>query len=85
MSQKKKESHLRLREGVVVSHKMKKTVIVEITRLTKHPQYKKIIRNKVRYVAHDEKSEAKMGDKVKITAMRPLSKTKRWRVVEVSK
>jgi small subunit ribosomal protein S17 len=70
-------------EGIVIKDKMQKTVIVEITRLVQHPRFKKIVRNKVRYAVHDEDEKAKLGDKVRIMQTRPLSKTKRWRLVEV--
>ena len=73
----------RFREGVVVSNKMQKTIVVEVTRLVQHPQFKKVIRKKIKYTAHDEKNDAKMGDKVQIIQTRPLSKTKRWRLVKV--
>ena len=73
----------RMREGVVVSNKMQKTIIVEVTRLISHSKFKKIIRQKIKYAAHDEKNEAKLGSKVQIVETRPLSKTKRWRLVRV--
>lgn len=73
----------RIREGVVISDKMNKTIIVEITRLTQHPRFKKVVRRRVRYAAHDEKNEAKVGSKVQIVETRPLSRTKRWRLVKV--
>src|SRR4051812_11116787 len=73
----------RTREGVVSSNKMQKTIIVEVVRLEQHPEFKKTIKRKVRYAAHDEKNEAKVGDKVRIIETRPLSKTKRWRLVGV--
>ena len=73
----------RTREGVVLSDKMQKTIIVEVTRLVQHPQFKKVVRRKVKYAVHDEKNEAKAGNKVRIVQTRPLSKTKRWRLVEV--
>ena len=73
----------RTRDGVVSSNKMQKTIIVEVTRLEQHPQFKKTIKRKVRYAAHDEKNEAKIGDKVRIMETRPMSKTKRWRLVQV--
>ena len=73
----------RTREGVVLSNKMQKTAIVEVTRLVEHPQFKKIISRRVKYAVHDEKNEAKIGDKVQIIETRPLSKTKRWRLVRV--
>jgi len=73
----------RFREGVVVKNKMNKTVIVEITRLTQHAQFKKTIRRKIRYAVHDENNESKAGDKVRILQTRPLSKTKRWTLIKV--
>lgn len=77
------QSSARTREGVVKSNKMQKTIIVEVTRLMEHPQFKKIVKRKIKYAAHDEKNEAKIGDKVRIQETRPLSKTKRWRLVKV--
>ncbi len=73
----------RMREGVVISDKMQKTIVVEVTRLVQHPQFRKVIRRKVKYTVHDEKNEAKTGSKVQIIETRPLSKTKRWRLVKV--
>ena len=70
------------RIGVVTSNKADKTVTVEVTRRVKHPKYKKYVTYKKRFHAHDEKSECAVGDTVRITESRPLSKTKRWRVVE---
>ncbi len=72
------------RVGVVVSDAMDKTVIVRAERRIAHPVYGKIMRRSKKYYAHDEKNEAKKGDKVIITETRPLSKTKRWRLVEIS-
>jgi small subunit ribosomal protein S17 len=69
--------------GVVVSAKMAKTVIVEVGRLREHPLYKKVIRTRKRFAAHDGNSEAKAGDLIRIQESRPFSATKRWRVVEV--
>ena len=77
------ETGKRTREGVVLSNKMQKTLIVAVTRLVSHAQFKKIIKRKVKYAVHDEKNEAKIGDKVRIEETRPLSKTKRWRLVQV--
>ncbi|RMG68839.1 MAG: 30S ribosomal protein S17 [Calditrichaeota bacterium] len=71
------------RVGVVVSDKMDKTVVVAVERLVQHPLYKKYIRKTTKFKAHDEKNEAQVGDKVRIMETRPLSKTKRWRVVEI--
>ena len=73
----------RTRDGVVISNKMQKTIIVEVTRLVEHPQFQKVIKRKIRYAVHDEDNKAKIGDKVKIQETRPLSKTKRWRLVQV--
>lgn len=73
----------RERDGVVLSNKMQKTIIVQVTRVLEHPQFKKIIRRNIKYAVHDEKNEAKVGDKVRITETKPLSKTKRWRLVQV--
>lgn len=72
-------------EGVVVSDKMEKTVTVRVDRLKMNTKYRKQYKTSKRYAAHDEKSEAKTGDKVVIEEARPLSKTKRWRVVSVDK
>ena len=71
------------RVGLVVSDKMEKTVVVAIEDNVKHPVYGKIIKHTLKVHAHDEKSECGIGDKVKIMETRPLSKTKRWRVVEI--
>lgn len=68
--------------GVVTSDKMTKTVVVRVDRLVKHPIYRKYIRKRKKFMAHDEKG-AKIGDKVKIVETRPLSARKRWRVVEI--
>jgi small subunit ribosomal protein S17 len=70
-------------EGVVVSDRMDKTVVVESSRLVKHPVYKKLIKRRARHSAHDEKNQCKIGDKVRIVESRPLSKYKRWRVREI--
>ena len=69
--------------GVVVSAKMAKTIIVEVGRFREHPLYKKMIRLRKRFAAHDEAGEAKAGDLVRIQESRPFSATKRWRLVEV--
>ena len=71
--------------GVVVSDKMNKTVVVKVQRLTTHKKYKRIIKKATSFKVHDEKNEAKVGDKVKIAETRPLSKEKRWRLVEILK
>ena len=71
------------RVGKVVSNKMDKTVVVAIQDNVRHPLYKKIIKRTVKFKAHDEKNEAKTGDRVRIMETRPLSKDKRWRLVEI--
>ena len=71
------------RVGKVVSDKMDKTVVVAIVDNVKHPLYKKIIKNTVKFKAHDENNECKIGDRVKVMETRPLSKDKRWRLVEI--
>ncbi len=68
------------REGVVVSDRMDKTVVVAVDRLVKHPLYKKYIRRRKRYKAHDEENNCSLGDRVLIAETRPLSRDKRWRV-----
>ena len=71
------------RVGKVVSDKMDKTVVVAIVDNVKHPLYKKIIKRTVKLKAHDEKNECNVGDTVRLVETRPLSKTKRWRLVEI--
>ena len=71
------------REGIVVSDCQNKTIVVEVTRRTSHPLYKKVVKSTKKYYAHDEENKAKVGDKVTIAETRPLSKLKRWRLVEV--
>jgi small subunit ribosomal protein S17 len=70
-------------EGLVVSDKMDKTVVVVVEQLVKHATYKKYVKRKSRYAAHDEKNECGVGDRVVITESRPLSRTKRWRVSDI--
>ena len=71
------------RVGMVVSDKMDKTVVVAIEDNVKHPLYKKIIKNTIKLKAHDENNECGIGDRVLIMETRPLSKTKRWRIVQI--
>ena len=71
------------RVGMVVSDKMDKTVVVAIVDNVKHPLYKKIVKRTVRLKAHDEKNECRVGDRVEVMETRPLSKDKRWRVIEI--
>jgi len=69
--------------GTVVSDKMQKTVVVEIARLVRHVEYSRMVRRKTRVKAHDEQDVCRVGDTVRLMETRPLSKDKRWRVVEV--
>jgi small subunit ribosomal protein S17 len=71
------------RVGIVTSDKMEKTIVVSTERKVKHPIYGKFVRQTKKFKAHDEKNDAKVGDTVRISETRPLSKTKRWRLVEV--
>lgn len=71
------------RVGKVVSDKMDKTVVVAIADNVKHPLYKKIVKRTVKFKAHDEQNECRIGDRVEIMETRPLSKDKRWRVVNI--
>lgn len=71
------------RVGEVVSDKMNKTIVVEVERRVPHPKFKKIVRMTSKFYAHDEDGKAKVGDKVRIEETRPMSKLKRWKLVEV--
>ena len=73
----------KMRIGMVVSDKMEKTVVVQIERRVQHPVYGKMVRRTKKLKAHDEENAAKTGDTVRIMETRPLSKDKRWRVVEI--
>src|SRR6476660_4221462 len=76
-------SHRKERLGEVISNKIAKTIVVRVERRFRHPKFKKVMTQYRKFYAHDEKSEAKIGDRVRIQETRPLSKTKRWRLVEV--
>ena len=75
--------HRKERVGEVLSAKMAKTIVVRVERRFPHPQFKKVVTQYNKFYAHDEKSEAKPGDRVRIVETRPLSKTKHWRLVEI--
>lgn len=75
----------KVREGVVVSDKMDKTVVVLVERLVQHPTYKKYMRQRKKYKAHDPDNRCRVGDQVSIVETRPLSKEKRWRVQTIVK
>lgn len=79
-----KERNLRKeRIGQVLSNKMEKSITVSVERKVKHPIYGKFVRKTTKFVAHDEKNECGIGDMVRIMETRPLSKNKRWRVIEI--
>lgn len=81
----KKISRRKTVSGVVTSNKMSKTITVKSEKLVKHPKYGKFVRRVTTYKAHDEENKASIGDKVEIAETRPLSKTKRWRLVGIVK
>lgn len=76
-------SRRKTRQGVVVSNKMNKTLVVNVERTLTHPLYKKVIRRSKKYHVHDEENVGQVGDVVRIMETRPLSRTKRWRLLEV--
>jgi len=75
---------IKTRRGVVLSNKMDKTVVVEITRRYQHPKYGKFLKQRIRHKAHDAENKCNIGDIVVIEETRPLSKDKRWRVIEIA-
>lgn len=83
MAEEKPQSHKNEKIGEVVSTKMAKTIVVEVTRRVPHPLYKRIITKRKKFYAHDEEGTAKIGDTVRIVECRPLSKLKRWNLGEV--
>ena len=76
-------AHRKERVGDVVSDRMNKTIVVRVKRRFQHPRFKKVVTAYSKFYAHDEKNEAKVGDRVRIQETRPLSKTKSWRLVEI--
>ena len=76
-------SRRKVRDGVVVSDKMHKTIVVLVQEFKPHPLYKKVVRRSRRFKVHDEQEECRVGDRVRIAETRPLSKDKRWRVAEI--
>ena len=69
--------------GTVVSDRMQKTVVVSVERFFRHPEYNKLVRRRTKVKAHDEEQKCRMGDRVKVMETRPLSRDKRWRIIEV--
>jgi small subunit ribosomal protein S17 len=77
------QGNTKVQEGVVVSNKMQKSIVVAVQMYKKHPQYGKFVRTTTRFMAHDENSECNIGDRVLIKESRPLSKNKRWRLQKI--
>lgn len=82
-TQENRNNFRKKRIGIVLSDKMQKTIVVQIRRKALHPAYGKVVERAVKFKAHDEKNEAKVGDRVLIQETRPLSKEKSWRLVEI--
>ncbi len=80
---KTNSGHRKTRQGVVVSDKMDKTIVVRVERLTRHPQYTRVVKRAKKFKAHDEQNQCSIGDLVEIMETRPLSKDKRWRVTKI--
>ena len=78
-----KRNERKTRVGIVSSDKMQKTIVVKVEELRSHKLYKKSVKRTIKFKAHDENNEAHIGDRVKIMETRPLSKEKRWRLVEI--
>ena len=74
----------KVREGIVVSTSMNKTIVVAVTDRVRHPKYRKTLQRTTKFYAHDEVNDARVGDRVRITETRPLSKLKRWRLVNIA-
>ena len=83
MSDQKVQSRRNQKTGQVVSTKMAKTIVVEVTRRVSHPLYKRVVTRRKKFYAHDEESSARIGDTVRIIESRPLSRLKKWRLAEV--
>ncbi len=83
MAEEKAQGRKQEKIGQVVSTKMQKTIVVEVSRRVPHPLYKKIVTRRKKFYAHDEEQRARVGDTVRIVESRPLSRLKRWRLVEI--
>ena len=82
-TQKPESNQKKERTGIVLSNKMQKTIVVQIRRKTRHSLYGKVINKAKKFKVHDERNQAQVGDKVRIVETRPLSKEKRWRLLEI--
>ena len=83
MTEPQSRNRRKIREGVVISDKMDKTVVVQVKDLVQHPLYKRVLKRTAKFKAHDEQNRCGMGDKVRIMECRPLSKEKNWFVTEI--
>ncbi len=83
MSAQTERAHRKVREGIVVSDKMDKTIVVQVEDRVKHPLYGKVMSKSIRLKAHDAENSAGIGDRVRIMETRPLSATKRWRLFDI--
>ncbi|MFC4563513.1 30S ribosomal protein S17 [Nocardiopsis mangrovi] len=83
LTRDQERNYRKVREGLVVSDKMEKTVVVEVEDRVKHALYGKVIRRTTKYKAHDEANSCGIGDRVRLMETRPMSATKRWRIVEI--
>jgi len=81
----KARGHRKKRVGIVLSDRMNKTIVVRVERRVRHPIYGRVIRKWTKFKVHDERNSAKVGDKVRIVETRPLSREKRWRLLEIVK
>jgi small subunit ribosomal protein S17 len=84
MEQQEERNRRKIKKGIVTSNKMNKTVVVKVERTLRHPYYEKVVTRSKKYYAHNESLPLNIGDEVKIVETRPLSRLKRWRVVEVN-
>ena len=82
-AQAHERSTRKVREGIVSSNKMDRTVVIEVIERVRHPKYNKFVMRTKKLYAHDEANDAHVGDRVRVMETRPLSKTKRWRVIEI--
>jgi small subunit ribosomal protein S17 len=82
-TQSQERAPRKVREGIVSSNKMDRTVVIEVVERVRHPKYNKFVMRTKKLYAHDEANDANVGDRVRVMETRPLSKTKRWRVVEI--
>ena len=83
LTQSEQRAPRKMREGIVSSNKMDRTIVVEVIERVRHPKYNKFVMRTKKLYAHDEANDANVGDRVRVMETRPLSKTKRWRVVEI--